>query len=172
MSYQQGPYPQGPQQPGPYPQGPQQPGPYQQGPQQPGPFQQGAYPPEPGGQWGHPQQYGQRPRSSAGKRFGGYLLEIVLAIVTLGIGWLIWSFVVWSDGKTPAKSLLGMRVVKADTGQVATWGDMALRELVGKWLLGSFTFGITTLVSCFMILGQDAQGIWDKIANTIVVDEA
>ena len=29
----------------------------------------------------------------------------------------------------------------------------------------------TSLVSCFMILGQARQGIWDKIATTIVVDD-
>ena len=31
------------------------------------------------------------PLSSAGKRFGAYLLEGMLLVVTLGIGWLVWS---------------------------------------------------------------------------------
>ena len=114
---------------------------------------------------------GGAPLSSAGKRLGNYLLEAVLAIVTLGIGWLIWSFVVWSKGQTPAKQILGMRCVRTDTGTVATWGTMALRELVAKGLIGSITFGITTLVSCFMILGDTRQGVWDKIASTVVVDD-
>ena len=111
------------------------------------------------------------PLSSAGRRFGAYLLETLLAIVTLGIGWLIWSFVIWSRGQTPSKQLLGMRCVRTDTGKAAGWGAMALRELVGKGIIGSITFGITTLVSCFMILGGSRQGIWDKIANTVVVDD-
>jgi uncharacterized RDD family membrane protein YckC len=110
------------------------------------------------------------PLSSAGKRFGGYLLESLLLIVTLFIGWLIWSLIVWGKGQTPAKQLLGMRCVDVNTGQIAGWGTMALRELVGKVILGNVTFGITTLVSAFMILGESRQGIWDKIASTVVVD--
>lgn len=134
-------------------------------------YQQGPYP-QPGMQPGYPTMVGGRPVSSAGKRFGGYLLEALLIFVTLLIGWIIWSLIAWGNGQTPAKSLLGMRVVKTDTGRVATWGDMALRELVGKWLLGTVTLGITSLVSLFMILGSSRQGVWDKIATTIVVDES
>lgn len=109
--------------------------------------------------------------SSAGKRIGGYFLEGLLVVVTLGIGWLIWSLVLWSKGQTPAKSLLGMRCVQTQTGICATWGTMALREIVGKALLGSLTFGVTTLISAFMVLGDSREAVWDKIANTIVVDD-
>ena len=116
-------------------------------------------------------QVGGLPVSSAGKRFGAYLLECVLAFFTLLIGWFIWSLIVWSKGQTPAKSLLGMRCVRTDTGASATWGTMALRELVGKSIIGSITAGITTIVSCFMILGASRQGIWDKVATTTVVDD-
>src|SRR5438067_8171963 len=68
------------------------------------------------------------PLASKGKRFGAFLLEAVLAIVTLFIGWLIWSIIIWSKGQTPAKSILKMRVLKLDTGRAASTGDMALRE--------------------------------------------
>jgi uncharacterized RDD family membrane protein YckC len=111
------------------------------------------------------------PLSSAGKRLGAYLLDGLLAVVTLGIGWIIWSLVIWKDGYSPAKKMLKMRVIKVSTGQPATFGDMALRELVGKWVINGVTLGITTLVSCFMILGSARQGVWDKIASTVVVDE-
>jgi uncharacterized RDD family membrane protein YckC len=111
------------------------------------------------------------PISTSGKRLGAYFLDVILALVTLGIGWFIWSLVVWSKGQTPAKSLLGMRCVRTDTGRAATWGTMALRELVGKGIIGAFTGGITALVSAFMILGATHQGIWDKIATTVVVDD-
>jgi uncharacterized RDD family membrane protein YckC len=112
------------------------------------------------------------PISSAGKRFGAYLLEALLLLVTLGIGWLIWSLIVWASGQTPAKSLLGMRCVRLDTRRSATWGTMFLREFVGKGVLGGFTFGLTTIVSAFMILIGDAhEGIWDKLASTVVIDD-
>jgi uncharacterized RDD family membrane protein YckC len=113
------------------------------------------------------------PLVSNGKRFGAFLLEGVLAVVTLGIGWLIWALIVWRHGQTPAKQLLSMRCVYVDTNEAATWGTMALREIVGKAILGNLTASITTIVSAFMILfGEKRQGIWDLIARTIVVDES
>ena len=111
------------------------------------------------------------PLSSVGKRFGAFALEILLACVTLGIGWFIWSLVLWGKGQSPAKSLLKMRVIRKNTGKAASWGEMALRELVGKWLLGSVSGSITYLVGGIMILGATREGLWDKIAGTIVVED-
>ncbi|MGI9033485.1 MAG: RDD family protein [Acidimicrobiales bacterium] len=133
-------------------------------------------PPPPAGlqpQWGPPgtaQPLGA-PLASSGKRFGAYLLDGLLALVTLFIGWIIWSVITWGKGQTPAKSLLGMRVVRTDTGRAASRGTMALRELVYKGILGWITFSITTIVSAFMILSPPYQGIWDKIASTVVVED-
>lgn len=110
------------------------------------------------------------PLTSKGKRFGAYLLEILLVVVTLFIGWLVWSIVVWNRGQTPAKSILKMRVVKADTGQVADIGTMAVRELVGKVLLGLVPlYGLISAV--FVLTDQRSQGLWDKIAGTVVVED-
>jgi uncharacterized RDD family membrane protein YckC len=146
------------------------------------PLQPGTPPRDPGSSPGHPE--GTPPSSapsdappaplvSNGKRFGAFLLEAILVLLTLSIGWLIWSLIIWRDGLTPAKQLLGMRCMKAHTDRPATWGTMALREVVGKWLISNLTFGISTLVSAFMILvGEHRQGIWDLIATTVVVDES
>lgn len=120
---------------------------------------------------GHHWLVGGAPVSSAGKRLGAYLLDGVLAVITLGIGWLIWSLVIWGKGQSPAKALLGMRCVRRDTGRCATWGTMALRELVGKGIIGSLTLGITSLISIFMVLGAERSSIWDKVAGTVVVDD-
>jgi uncharacterized RDD family membrane protein YckC len=108
--------------------------------------------------------------SSKLKRFGQALLEALLVIVTLGIGWLIWSLIVWSRGQTPAKQVLGMRVVDTDTLSAATWGTMALREIVGRWLLGFVP--LYTLISCIVLLVDGrSQALWDKIASTVVVND-
>src|ERR1700736_4385566 len=114
--------------------------------------------------------------STAGKRLGGYALELLLIIVTLFIGWLIWSLVVWGNSTSPAKQLLKMKVVKKDTGLRASYGTMVLRELVGKWLIVGIVIGsicgIVALVLDFMLLwDKDRQELWDKIAGTIVVDD-
>src|SRR5690242_60717 len=44
---------------------------------------------------------------SAGGRLGAMLLDVLIAVVTLWIGWLVWSMFTWSAGQTPAKKLLG-----------------------------------------------------------------
>ena len=114
--------------------------------------------------------------SSAGRRLGGYALDGLLVIVTLVVGWLIWSLIVWNRSQTPGKQLLKMKTVKIDTGQRADYGTMVLREFVGKWLLvdaviGSLCF-IAVIVLAFMLLwDKDRQQLWDKIASTIIVND-
>ena len=114
--------------------------------------------------------------SSVGRRLGGYLLDALLAVVTLFIGWLVWSLVVWNRSVSPGKQLLKMKVVKKDSGRRASYGTMALRELVGKWLLvdvliGSLCFVATVVLDFMLLWDQDRQQLWDKIAGTIVVDD-
>jgi uncharacterized RDD family membrane protein YckC len=126
----------------------------------------------PGGYAGVPATGGQvaLPLASKGKRFGGLLLELVLGIITLGIGWLIWSIVIWEKGLTPAKSILGMRVIKDSTMRPATRGDMALRELVGKVVLSVIPF-YQIVSGVFVLATDDATALWDKVAHTHVVDD-
>jgi uncharacterized RDD family membrane protein YckC len=114
--------------------------------------------------------------SSVGRRLGAYLLDGLLVIVTLIIGWLIWSLIVWNKSQTPGKQLLKMKTVKIDTGERASYGTMALREAVGKYLIvgvviGSLCF-LAAIVLDFMLLwDKDRQELWDKIAATIIVDD-
>ena len=109
--------------------------------------------------------------SSPGKRLGGYLLEGVLMLFTLGVGWLIWSLIVWKDGYTPAKQLLGMRTLRLRTATKATWGTMFVREIIGKFVGGilcALTFGILYFM---LIWDRNNQQLWDKFGGTIVVDD-
>src|ERR1700733_13164235 len=46
--------------------------------------------------------------ASIGRRIGAWFLAIPLAIVTLGIGYVIWGLIVWGRGQTPALQVLGM----------------------------------------------------------------
>lgn len=110
----------------------------------------------------------------ASRRFGQYLLDTVLAVVTLGIGYLIWSLIIWSQGQTPGMQVMHIKTVKRDTGSLATWGTMCVRQLVGEGIimgLISVIFFPAWIVLCFMLLwDRDRQQLWDKIAGTIVVD--
>ena len=105
-----------------------------------------------------------------GARIGCVLLDSIFFIFTLGIGWVIWSLVLWGRGQTPGKQAVGAVVVRTDTGRVATFGTMALRELVGKSFLNFISFGLTSIASIFMVLfSPDRRAVQDHVATTIVI---
>ena len=122
-----------------------------------------------------------------GKRFLAYLLDVVLAIVTCFIGWFIWSIVLWQQSTSPAKKMLGLRVVDSTTGAPAVMQQMVIRELGGKIGvtialnlvspavgLGNYVGlgSVYTLVCAVMVLAIPArQAIWDLMAKTTVVHE-
>ena len=106
---------------------------------------------------------------SVGTRVGATLLDFLLMIVTLGIGWLIWAVVLLKDSTSPAKKMMGLVIVDVNTGAPATMTQMVLREIVGKWVLGSVT-GVVTLASFVMLfVTPNRQAVWDYIGTTTVV---
>ena len=154
------------------PAGPQSPGPQAPGPQAPPPPQA---PQAPAGAALATPAAGTPPLSSVGKRFGEYCLDVALAIVTLGIGWLIWTLIILGRGQTPAKQILDMRVVNAETGQVPGWGMMFVREFLLKGLLMgivvSVTFGLGLILYFWLTWDDRNQELWDKMVGTVVVED-
>lgn len=135
----------------------------------------GAYgvPAYPGGAYGMAPPTAYPPNlSTAGKRFGAFLLEIVLAIVTIGIGWIIWDLIVWKDGKSPAKQLLHMQVVNAKTGQPLTWGQCFLRNFVCYGLIGAIPIlgALYRIVGACFVFNDDRRALWDRMVDSYVVD--
>ena len=106
-------------------------------------------------------------------RLGAYVLEAVLVTVTLGIGWLIWAAIIASQGQTPAKRILGHRVVMQDTGQTAGFARMfwvrgLLAGLVAS--VASVAIPITLGILLFMpFWDKNNENIWDKVSGTRVV---
>ena len=76
------------------------------------------------------ESYSSLPKASPQHRLAGYALDLALMLSTCFIGWFIWSLVVWSQGLTPAKQILKMQVVSSLTGKTASWGHMAIRQLL------------------------------------------
>ena len=116
--------------------------------------------------------------ASRGQRFGALLLELLLAVVTLVIGWLIWSLIVYSRGQSPAKQVLKMRVIRLESSKAADWRWMALRDLVLKaavifFLSGVFLLGIIwIIVNGIVLLNNDRnQTVWDKMLKTVVISD-
>ena len=105
--------------------------------------------------------------ANSARRVGAYFLAFPLFIGTLVIGYVIWGLIVWSRGQTPALQVLGMRCWKPDTGRVAGWGNMALREILGRIVESLF---ITAIISFILMLTRrDRQSLHDLIAGTVVV---
>ena len=107
------------------------------------------------------------------------LLTPVLLVVTLGIGWLVWSVAEWRHGRTPSYRRMGLRVVRLSDGRPIGLGRSVLRELCVLVLL------IPTLVACsllavaFVMGASPPDGLlrkpraapWDVLTRTEVVDE-
>ena len=106
-------------------------------------------------------------------RLGAYLVDIGLAIVTLFIGWFIWSMFTWQTGQTPAKRLMKQVVVDGRTGETFTWVKMLLREAVVKWVAGGIASaasnGITFVVDSLFIFREDRKTVHDMIVQGKVI---
>jgi uncharacterized RDD family membrane protein YckC len=107
--------------------------------------------------------------ASVGRRIGAWFLAIPLAIVTLGIGYIIWGLIVWGRGQSPALQVLGMRCWRPDDHRVASWGWMALRDFVGR-IVEEILFPITAIVSFVLFAsGKEHKSLHDLIASTVVL---
>ena len=89
--------------------------------------------------------------ASFATRLWAIFVDGIVALFTLYIGWLIWSFVVYGRGQTPGKQLFGIYAAKVDDPvHPLSWGSMFLREIVIKTVLlqvlSAFTFGIVWLL--------------------------
>jgi uncharacterized RDD family membrane protein YckC len=105
--------------------------------------------------------------ASVGRRIGGYFMELLLAIITLGIGYIIWALIVWARGQTPGKQVLGMYCYRPGTGLTASWGYMLLRWF-GQVLESVIPFGFI-ITSIMMIVSDEHKAIHDHIAGTVVL---
>ncbi len=92
----------------------------------------------------------------------GILLTLVLWMALLAL-----FFAMWARGETPGKHLLGLRVIKPDTGQPARFWRMVLRDYLGKAISALICY----LGFIWALLDANKQGWHDKIAGTIVVKE-
>ncbi|MCL2780393.1 MAG: RDD family protein [Actinomycetia bacterium] len=109
--------------------------------------------------------------ASPGRRIGGYFLEIGLAIITLGVGYVVWDLIVWARGQTPGKQVLHMRCMRIHDHRPANWGWMAMRQIVGGIVESIFAIFTFTVSSIMMIASRDHRAIHDHIAGTVVLHD-
>lgn len=105
-------------------------------------------------------------------RLGSWLLELVLATVTLGIGWLIWATFTAGTGQTPAKKLLDLRVIKGDTMTPSTLGHMFWLRGILAGIITGIALPLTLYILALMpFWDRNNQNLWDKISNSYVVND-
>ena len=112
-------------------------------------------------------------------RLGAIALDAGLMILTLGIGWIIWSLIIWGDGQTPAKKILKLRTLNQTNGRAASWGHMAIREFlvpITVSIASSITAGIAGIawivVEIVFYFTKGQRTMRDYWVKTVVVNEA
>lgn len=112
-------------------------------------------------------------------RLGAIVLDATLIVVTLGIGWVIWSFIVWGEGQTPAKKILRLRTINFTNGRSATWGHMGIREglvPITVSIASALTGGIASIawiiVEIVFYFTKNQRTLRDYWVKTAVVNEA
>ena len=107
--------------------------------------------------------------ASVGIRIGAFFLSGLLSIVTLGIGYLIWGAITWSNGQSPTQQVLGIRCWRLQENAVASWGQMFLWGL-SRSVIDYIAFG--GLVSFVMMLvNKDRRTLYDHISGIVLLQD-
>ena len=114
--------------------------------------------------------------ASIARRLAARVLDTVIIVFTLYIGWLIWSFMVYGRGQSPGKQLVGIYAASVDDPERRlSWGSMFLREFVLKGLLfaflGAATSGIVWVLDYLWALWDGSghrQTLHDKVIQSSV----
>jgi hypothetical protein len=122
----------------------------------------------------------RQPAASFGRRLEALGLTLLLLIVTLGIGWLVWSVLEWRNGRTPSYRLLGLRVIRRDDGRPIGLARSLVRSGICCTLLVVPTVVIGGVVAISFAIGasppdgllrQPRAAPWDRLTATTVIDE-
>jgi uncharacterized RDD family membrane protein YckC len=105
-----------------------------------------------------------------GIRFLAYLLDAILQAVTLGIGWLIWAAIIAGNGQTPAKQILGLRVIDAGDSQPLGFARMLFMRGIIAGLVAAILIPLTLGIILLMpVWNKRKRNIWDKLSSSVVV---
>jgi hypothetical protein len=121
---------------------------------------------------------GPRGAASLGKRLEALALTPVLLVVTLGVGWLVWSVFEWRKGRTPSYRIVGLRVVRSSDAQPIGVARSLARCSICLLLV------VPTVVACVVIgisfvfgasapddLLRPRTAPWDFLTGTKVIDD-
>ena len=89
---------------------------------------------------------------------GSDILQLLL------LGYAAWVLVLFADGTTPGKRLVGIHVIK-DDGFPATLGRMVLREWIGKVISAC----ICGLGYAGIVVDRERRALHDRLVRTYVI---
>jgi hypothetical protein len=107
-------------------------------------------------------------------------LSVVLVVITLGIGWLIWSVVEWRHGRTASFRLRGLRVVRQSDGRPIGLCRSIVRNAICCTLLLVPTILACVILALAFVMGASApdglmtqprRAPWDVLTGTKVLDQ-
>jgi uncharacterized RDD family membrane protein YckC len=105
--------------------------------------------------------------------FGSWLLDGILMIVTLVIGWFIWLIFTARTGQTPSKRLTNLYVINVASGRSIGTGDTWIREVIVKILVIGALSTVTGLAwlidAVWLFFDKNRQTLHDKVLGQIVV---
>lgn len=112
-------------------------------------------------------------------RLAAIALDATLFLLTLGIGWIIWSLIVWGEGQTPAKKILKLRTINFADGRQATWGHMGIREClvpitvsIASSITGGLAYLVWIIVEIIFYFTKNQRTLRDYWVKTAVINEA
>ena len=122
----------------------------------------------------------ERRPADLGSRIKALLLTVALVVVTLVVGWLVWSVIEWRRGSTASYQVTGLRVVRRSDGRPIGLARSIVRNGICCTLLL-----VPTIVACCLIAFAFVMGAsppdrlwrkpraapWDSLTATEVVFE-
>jgi uncharacterized RDD family membrane protein YckC len=96
--------------------------------------------------------------------FRQYQMSLMVSSVLISAVYYIY-FMTSTNGQTPGKKALGIRIIKKDRTTI-TFIDALLRNVIGYTLSGIFQLGYI-----WAIFDGQKQGWHDKVAGTVVVED-
>jgi RDD family len=120
------------------------------------------------------------PPAGLGLRIRALFLTFALVVVTLGVGWLVWSVLEWRGGRTASFHLTGLRVVRRSDGSPIGLARSLVRNALLCTLFLVPTIAASAIVAVAFVMGasppddllrEPRAALWDRLTDTEVVDE-
>jgi uncharacterized RDD family membrane protein YckC len=93
------------------------------------------------------------------------IASATVARLVLNLSYLGVQIYFWTKGQSIGKHILGLKVIDSFTGEQLSFGKMALRETIGKFISG-FVF---CLGYFWILTDNDNQGWHDKLVDSKVM---